>query len=176
MEHTETVVDKAVAYVKDFFGVPPGDRTPDVEAKPEYIDTAPEPTIEGAMRLEPHTRTLKIGPETETPREDESSNSAVDEHMQAAGKLHRVEWSVQKALGEIQELSRDMREKFVDEKNPADRMADSKIAPETMNDNKNLPPESEMREAVERAREANGTKDILSAAERHLNLSRPGGE
>ena len=53
-EHTETVVEKAVAYVKDFFGVPPGDRTPDVEAKPEYTDTAPEPTIEGAMRLNPH--------------------------------------------------------------------------------------------------------------------------
>ena len=77
-EHAETVVDKAVAYVKDFFGVPPGDRTPDVEANPEYTDTAPEPTIEGAMRLDPHTRTLKIGSEINAdraPRADESANS-----------------------------------------------------------------------------------------------------
>ena len=140
-DHTETVVDKAVAYVKDFFGVPPGDRTPDVEAKPEYTDTAPEPTIEGAMRLdEPHTRTLKIGAETEGPREDESANSAVDEHIQAAGKLHRAEWSVQKALGEIQDISRDMREKFVEEKNPSYKdEADINSAAETMNDNKKLP-------------------------------------
>src|ERR1700692_3941476 len=103
-DHTETVVDKAVAYVKDFFGVPPGDRTPGVEAKPEYTDTAPEPTIEGAMRLETHTRTLKIVADTERSREDESSHSAVGEHIQAAGKLHRAEWSVQKALGEIQDI------------------------------------------------------------------------
>ena len=26
-EHTETVVEKAVAYVKDMFGLPPGDKT-----------------------------------------------------------------------------------------------------------------------------------------------------
>src|ERR1700683_709102 len=122
-DHTENVVDRAVAYVKDFFGVPPGDRTPDVEAKPEYTDTAPEPTIEGAMRLEPPTRTLKIGPETERPREDESSNSAADR----------------------------------------------------MNDDKKVPADSEMQKAIERSREANGTKDILSAAERHVILSRPGG-
>ena len=38
--------------MKDFFGVPPGDRIPDVGAKPEYTNTAPEPTIEGAMQLE----------------------------------------------------------------------------------------------------------------------------
>jgi|ERR1700691_144320 hypothetical protein len=164
-DHTETVVDKAVAYVKDFFGVPPSDRTtPDVEAKPEYTDTAPEPTIEGAMRLEPHTRTLKIGAETEGPREDESANSAVDEHIQAAGKLHRAEWSVQKALGEIQDISRDMREKFVEEKNPSYKdEADINSAAETMNDNKKLPPDSEMQEAVERARDANSKEKSRQA-------------
>ena len=49
-ERTETVVDKAVAYVKDIADVPPGDRTPDVEAKPQYVYTMPEPTSEAAMR------------------------------------------------------------------------------------------------------------------------------
>jgi hypothetical protein len=133
-DHTETVVDKAVAYVKDFFGVPPGDRTPDVEAKPEYTDTAPEPTIEGAMRLEPHTRTLKIGPETERPREDESSNSAVDAHTHAAEQIDRARGLVGQALGEIDDVSRGMKE--------------------SMHDGNKLPSESEMQQAVERARDA----------------------
>ena len=35
-EHPETVVEKAVAYVKDMLGIAPSDKTPDVEAKPEY--------------------------------------------------------------------------------------------------------------------------------------------
>jgi hypothetical protein len=48
--HTETVVEKAVAYVKDMFGI--DDKAPDVEAKPEYVDT---PTSEDAMRLDPDT-------------------------------------------------------------------------------------------------------------------------
>ena len=51
-DHTETVVDKAVAYVKDFFGVPPGDKVPDVEAKPEHVDT---PISEDAKPLDPDT-------------------------------------------------------------------------------------------------------------------------
>jgi len=58
-EHTETVVEKAVAYMKDMFGLPPGDRAPDVEAKPEFADTAPELTSEDAMRLDPGAYTFK---------------------------------------------------------------------------------------------------------------------
>ena len=58
-EHTETVVEKAVAYVKDMFGIPPGDRTPDVEAKPEYADTAPVPSTKDAMRIEPDGYTFR---------------------------------------------------------------------------------------------------------------------
>ena len=54
-EHIETVVDKGVAYVKDFFGVPTGDRTSHIVANPEYTDIAPKPTIQGAMRLDPYT-------------------------------------------------------------------------------------------------------------------------
>jgi len=109
--------------------------------------------------------------------EAQHENSAADAHMQVVEKLDRVEGSVQKALDDIQDISRDMREKFVDEKNPSYKdEADIKSASETMNDNKKLPTESEMQEAVERAREAKGTKDILSPAERHLNLSRPGGK
>ena len=53
-EHSETIVDKAVAYVKDMLGMPPADRPPDVVANPEHTDTAPELTSEDAMRLDPH--------------------------------------------------------------------------------------------------------------------------
>jgi hypothetical protein len=52
-EHTETVVEKAVAYVKDMFGIPPGDRAPDVQAEPEYADAAPSLSSKDAMRIEP---------------------------------------------------------------------------------------------------------------------------
>ena len=58
-EHSETVVEKAVAYVKDMFGIPPEDRTPEVEATPDYAGTAPEPTINDAMRIEPDGYTFK---------------------------------------------------------------------------------------------------------------------
>ena len=58
-EHTETVVEKAVAYVKDMFGIPPGDRTPEAEAKPEYADTAPALSSKDAMRIEPDGYTFK---------------------------------------------------------------------------------------------------------------------
>ena len=58
-EHTETVVEKAVAYVKDMLGIAPSDKTPDVEAKPEYVDTPPEVTAENAMRLDPNAYTRK---------------------------------------------------------------------------------------------------------------------
>ena len=81
-DHTETIVDKAVAFVKDFFGVPPGDRTPEVEAKPEYTDTAPEPTIEGAMRLDPYAYTTKSVAEVNVERaRRELSDTAFDEHQ-----------------------------------------------------------------------------------------------
>ena len=52
-QHTETVVEKAVAFVKDMLGIQT-DTAPDVEAKPEYHDTAPEVTAENAMRLDPN--------------------------------------------------------------------------------------------------------------------------
>ena len=52
-EHTETVVEKTVAFVKDILGFHT-DAAPDVEAKPEYQDTAPEVTAENAMRLNPN--------------------------------------------------------------------------------------------------------------------------
>jgi hypothetical protein len=52
--HTETVVEKTVAFVKDVLGIHT-DTPPDVEAKPEYHDTAREITAENAMRLDPNT-------------------------------------------------------------------------------------------------------------------------
>jgi len=51
IEHTETVVDKAVAFVKDVFGIET-EPTPNGETTREYSDTAPEVTAEGAMRLD----------------------------------------------------------------------------------------------------------------------------
>ena len=57
-----------------------------------------------------------------------------------------------------------MREKFVEEKNPSYKdEADINSAAETMNDNKKLPPDSEMQEAVERARDANSKEKSRQA-------------
>ena len=69
-EHTETVVEKVTSYVKDMLDIPQSD-----EPKPPYEDiapalhfdeetphgpmTAPEPTTEDAMRLEPGPYTTK---------------------------------------------------------------------------------------------------------------------
>jgi len=50
-EHTETVAEKAVTYVKEMLGVQPAEHTPGVSASPERTETAPEITAEGAMRL-----------------------------------------------------------------------------------------------------------------------------
>jgi hypothetical protein len=152
-EHTETVVEKAVAYVKDMLGIPPGDRTPDVEAKPEYTDTAPELTSDDAMRLHPYTTKSVAEVNAESARrEDELPNRTVDEHMQAAAQLDRAEGSVHNALDEIQDISRGMRDKIIDEKNPS-----YKDAADRMHDGKKLPPESEMQQAVERANAVDST-------------------
>src|ERR1700678_703123 len=110
-DHTETIVDKAVAFVKDFFGVPPGDRTPEVEANPEYTDTAPEPTIEGAMRLDPYAYTTKSVAEVNVERaRRELSDTAFDEHTNAAAQINRARDSAEKAFDEIQDVSRGRRE------------------------------------------------------------------
>jgi hypothetical protein len=52
--HVETVVDKAVNFVKDVLGIH-HEAAPEVEGNPEYPDTAPEVTAEKAMRLDPDT-------------------------------------------------------------------------------------------------------------------------
>ena len=73
-EHTETVVEKAVAYVKDMFGLPSGDKTPHVEPSPVAPMTAEQPglTSDDAMRLDPPPRTFKsVGDlHTESARSD----------------------------------------------------------------------------------------------------------
>lgn len=125
-DHTETVVDKAVAYVKDFFGVPPGDRTPDVVANPEYTDTAPEPTIEGAMRLDPHAYAFnkiveRSRQSTATSGEIADTDSPVDAHMQAAAQIDRAKGSAERALDEIQDISRGMRETNPENNFPSER-------------------------------------------------------
>ena len=80
------------------------------------------------------------------PIEAQHENSAADAHMQVAEKLDRVEGSVQKALDDIQDISRGSREKIGDE-----------------TDGKSLPSESEMEEAVERARDANSKEKSRQA-------------
>jgi hypothetical protein len=56
-EHTEGIVEKAVAYVKDMFGTPPYHRHVDSEGRPIMPATAAETglTSDNAMRLDPYT-------------------------------------------------------------------------------------------------------------------------
>jgi hypothetical protein len=80
--HNETVVEKAVAYVKEVFGIHP---TPEVDAKPEFSDTAPEVTAENAMRLDPNAYESLVPPESgfdsaARKAETERLRREVDEH------------------------------------------------------------------------------------------------
>jgi len=88
----------------------------------------------------------------------ERANIAAEQHEHAAGQLDRAEGSVQKALDEIQDISRGMRDKIIDEKNPS-----YKDAADRMHDGKELPSESEMEQAVERARAANSKEKSRQA-------------
>jgi len=138
--HTETIVGKAVAYVKDALGIPPADRPPNVVAKPEYTN-APEPTTEDAMQLDRYTTKSVAEMNIDRARgEDEYIDGAADEHEKAAGQLDRAEGLVHKALDEIHDISHGMRETIIEEKNSRIGMA--------------LPSESEMDRAAERARAA----------------------
>jgi hypothetical protein len=58
--HIETVVDKAVTFVKDMFGIQ-SDTPPDIQANPEYSDTAPAITAVNAMRFDPNAFETKVG-------------------------------------------------------------------------------------------------------------------
>jgi len=125
-EHSETIVDKAVAYVKDMLGMPPTDKPPDVVANPEYSDTAPELTSKDAMRLDPHAYAFNKIVErsrhsTATSREIADTDSPVDAHMQAAAQIDRARDSAEKALDEIQDISRGMRETNPENNFPSER-------------------------------------------------------
>jgi hypothetical protein len=135
-QHTEGVVEKALAYVKDMFGIQPDDQTPEVEAKPEYADTAPERASDDAMRLDPHASAFNKIVERSRGVHDEDM-IADHEHAQAAGQIDRARGLMGQALGEIDDVSRGMKE--------------------TMHDGKKLPPESEMQEAVERSKATDST-------------------
>jgi hypothetical protein len=52
-QHTETVVDKAVNFVKDVLGIQHDD-APEVVASPEYHDGETETAAENAMQLDPN--------------------------------------------------------------------------------------------------------------------------
>jgi hypothetical protein len=56
-DHAETVVEKAVNFVKDVFGVQ-HDASPKTDAEPPYEDTEPEVTAEQAMSLDPNAYTV----------------------------------------------------------------------------------------------------------------------
>lgn len=56
--HTETVVEKTVAFVKDVLGIHP-DPAPEVEARREYSNTIPAVTAEDAMRLSPNAHIMR---------------------------------------------------------------------------------------------------------------------
>lgn len=60
-EHTEGVIEKAVAYVKDMFGAPPYHRHVDSEGRPiiPATPTETELTSKDAMRLDPDAYTMK---------------------------------------------------------------------------------------------------------------------
>ena len=94
----------------------------------------------------------------------EHENTAADAHMDAAEKIDHAEGSVRKALDDIQDVSRDMREKIVDEKNPSYN-GTMKDATDRMNDDKKLPADSEMQEAIERVRDADNKEKSRQAEE-----------
>ena len=135
-EHSETIVDRAVAYVKDMLRMPPADKPPDVVANPEYTDTL-EITSEDAMRLDPHAyhfNKIVERSRRSTARDIADSDSAADAHMQAADIIDHAEGSIRQALGEIQDVSRDMRDTIDDESS-----------------HKTLPSESEMEESAKQS-------------------------
>jgi hypothetical protein len=88
------------------------------------------------MRLDPHASAFnKI---VERSRGVGAEDRIADhEHAQAAVQIDRARGLVGQALGEIDDVSRGMKE--------------------TMHDGKKLPPESEMQEAVERAKATDST-------------------
>ena len=160
-KHTETVVEKAVAYVKDMLGLRPGDKSPWGEASRvqtvsrPVVRTTPHaagPTSDDAMRLDPDAN----GPHLHVPADaapvaeanpERHTNNAVDEHMQAAAKIDHARRLVGEALGEIDDISRGMRGKIVDEKSPSYNDA-------AEHGGKKMPSESEMQQADECARDA----------------------
>jgi len=76
-EHAETVVEKAVAYVKDVLGIAP--------------DTAPELTVEDAMRLDPNAYTLKSVAEVyleSAPRADGPKEKRSPAELHADGPMN----------------------------------------------------------------------------------------
>jgi hypothetical protein len=83
-DRQETVIEIVTSYVKDLLGIEQGGAT--IEEKPDYREitsalhtddnsvwpaaSAPEPTVEGAMRIEPITETTK-GPAPIDPEDAE---------------------------------------------------------------------------------------------------------
>jgi hypothetical protein len=92
----------------------------------------------------------------------EHENSAADARMDAAEKIDHAKELVGQALTEIEDISRGMREKIVDERNPSYNESAGK----------KMPSESEMQRAVERPRDAN-SKEKCRQSEQQYDWSLP---
>jgi len=81
--HAETVVHKAVNFVKDVFGIQ-HDAAPEVEARPEYTDTA-----ENSTHLEPRAFGTRVG-EVDDGSFVRPLGDPEDEHLRrAVGELNQ---------------------------------------------------------------------------------------
>ncbi len=82
MEHAETVVEKAVAYVKDVLGI--HSEEPDVVARPEYSDSEPQIDTKDELLANPNAYSMKsIG---ELSSETSNENTARFERTEQASE------------------------------------------------------------------------------------------
>lgn len=98
-EHTETVVAKAVAYLKDMFGAPPYERHVDGEGRRMMLPTESELAV--ASRFDSHAHTLKTVAQINAERARREDESA-------------AKTSMRKSLDDLNEHSHDIRAKAAD--------------------------------------------------------------
>jgi hypothetical protein len=94
--------------------------------------------------------------------DNEHENSAADAHMDAAEKIDHAKELVGQALTEIEDISRGMREKIVDERNPSYNESAGK----------KMPSEGEMQKADKCARDAS-SKEARRQSEQQYDWSLP---
>jgi hypothetical protein len=102
--------------------------------------------------------------------ETERENGATEAHMNAAGKIDRVERSVRRALDDLHEVSREMKDRIAGEKNPSHK-SDAPVEDSTdrLKDDKNPPADSELENAVEPVKAIDGDEENRNPAELHAD-------